>query len=108
MALKVKSPVSFFHLFMYGVICMALGGLISFFVMTNYEVSKLQQTSNQMILEVENMVELREYIKEFKQLTDDRFLETDGQVRRLTHIMRVKPAERIEAAERYDNLEDLQ
>ena len=62
----------------------------------------------ELVLKIEEMEGIKNYVNQFKEVTDDRFIEIDSSIRRLTHIMRVKPSERNDAAERYDSLEELQ
>jgi Flp pilus assembly protein TadB len=106
MTIKVKSNVPFLQVFMFGIICMGIGAILCFFILTQQATTKSLRLIRQQERQVNELVELTQYLRTWKRLVDDRFIEQDAKIRRLNHLMRVPASERHGAAERYDLLED--
>ena len=87
---------------MFGVVCMMVGAILCFFILTVNQASKMVQLMEQQERQVEKLTDTIEYFRTWKGLVDARFTEQDGAILRIEHAMGIPMHERRDAVEAYD------
>jgi predicted PurR-regulated permease PerM len=91
------------------VLAAALGLLIGLHTNTvktvnrmNESIKVLEDTAEKLNKSDKKLNETQNNLRRWKSLTDDRFQEMDGTIRRIEHLMRIPTHARTDAAERYN------
>lgn len=102
-----KSSVFDLQVLMFGLVSCMIGAVLCFFVMTNIKVDEMAALVKRQEANTAKLIETIQYLRTWKGLVDDRFLEQEASIRRIEVVMRIPAQDRKSAAELYEKFGEL-